>query len=77
MNSVSDSPEPWTKFYGEVAPGTTVSAVSTWGTAELVVDGRGEFSLKLEFDPLPPPGVEVPVVVTMNGIEYQFGRKDK
>ncbi|MEE8497148.1 MAG: hypothetical protein V3S62_01285 [Acidimicrobiia bacterium] len=71
-NSESDSPAPWTKFYGEAEPGTRVLALSDWGSADLVVDARGEFSLKLWFDPLPPPGTEFPILLKIGDTSYEF-----
>ncbi len=72
MVSESDLPSPWTKFYGDALPGTTVIAVSDWGSADLVVDERGEFSLKLEFEPLPPAGLEFPILLTVGSAAYEF-----
>jgi len=71
-NSESDLPAPWTKFYGEAEPGTRVLALSDWGSADLVVDARGEYSLKLWFDPLPPPGTEFPILLKVGDASYEF-----
>ena len=71
-NSQSDSPEPWTKFYGDAGPGTIVTATSDYGSGELVVGEHGEFSLKLFFDLLPPPGEKFPVLVTLDSTPYEF-----
>ena len=70
--SESDLPSPWTKFYGHAEPGVTVLAVSDWGSSDLVVGPGGEFTLKLEFDPLPPAGVEFPILVTIGDAVYEF-----
>jgi len=72
-NSVSDDREPWTRFYGNAAPGSVVTATSNYGAADLVVDTGGEFSLKLFFHELPPPGEEFPIVVTVDEADYHFG----
>ncbi len=71
-NSESDSPRPWTKFYGDTDPGTIVTATSEYGSAVMTVGEHGEFSLKLLFGILPPPGEEFPILVTLGSEAYEF-----
>jgi hypothetical protein len=71
-NSESDSPEPWTKFYGDADEGTIVTATSDYGSADMVVIESGAFRLKLVFDILPPPGETFPILVTLGAAPYEF-----
>ena len=71
-NSSSYAAEPWTKFYGDAAHGTVVTATSEYGSADMVVGESGEFRLKLLFEVLPPPGDKFPVLVTLGSTPYEF-----
>jgi len=71
-NSQSDSPEPWTKFYGDAEEGAVVTATSDYGSADMVVSETGEFRLELFFDILPPPGKAFPILVMLGSSLYEF-----
>jgi hypothetical protein len=72
-NAASDSPEPYTIFYGSGAPGSVVTAVSEYGSADTIVGEDGQFEVKIWFEPLPPAGVQFPIVVTVDGTAHEFG----
>jgi len=69
-NTSSESPEPYLKVYGTAPAGTHVLLQSEYGASDLVVEGGGEFSLKLWFSPLPPPGVPFPVTLKIDHEYY-------
>lgn len=71
-SSWSDSPEPYTVFYGRGEPGSVVSAVSAYAEGNATVGVDGGFELKLWFDPRPPAGLEFPIMVVVDGESYQF-----
>lgn len=70
--SQSDSPEPYTVFYGVAEPGSVVTAISEFGEAITRADGEGNFALKLWFETRPPAGEEFPIIVTADGKDYEF-----
>ena len=71
-HSSSDSPQPYTVFYGDAEPGSIVSAVSAFAEGAVTVGESGTFELKLWFDPIPPAGETFPIVVTADGVPYEF-----
>ena len=65
----------WTKFYGTGNPGDTVWAVSEYGEAQTVIEGNGEWFLKLHFSDDVPPNDEIKVVIESssgNRAEFWF-----
>ncbi|MDJ0497962.1 MAG: hypothetical protein QNJ89_09035 [Acidimicrobiia bacterium] len=67
-----ENESPWTKFYGTGVPGTTVWAVSDYGSAETIVGSNGEWLLKLHFNDELPPNKEIDVVVEGEGGRAEF-----
>ncbi len=70
-NTSSESPEPYLKVYGTAPAGTHVLLQSEYGASDMVVEGNGEFFLKLWFSPLPPAGVQFPVTLKINHEYYK------
>lgn len=69
-NTESWAASPWVKFYGTAAPGTTLAAISEYGSADMTVDSNGEYYFKLYFSTLPPVGQQFAVTVKVNGQVY-------
>ena len=68
-----ENESPWTKFYGTGVPGTTVWAVSEFGSAQTTVEANGEWLLKLHFNDNLPQNQEIGVVVEGEGGRAEFG----
>jgi hypothetical protein len=68
-----ENESPWTKFYGTGVPGTTVWVGSDFGTAQTIVEGNGEWLVKLHFNDNLPANKEVGVVVEGEGGRAEFG----
>lgn len=68
-----ENESPWTKFYGTGIPGTTVWAVSDFGSAQTTVESNGEWLLKLHFNDQLPANKEIGVVVEGERGRAEFG----
>ncbi len=69
-NSESWEPAPWIKFHGTAPAGTTLVALSEYGSADMTVGESGEVYFKLYFSTLPPAGETFPVTLKVNGSVY-------
>ncbi len=64
--------ELWEKFYGTANPGTTIVAVSDYGSADLTVGSEGTYYLKVHFTEPPADTPFTIVVETSEGYRGEF-----
>jgi len=68
---LSDDPHPFAKYYGTAPPGTVVTAVSEFGSADTTAGEEGQWELGIWFEGA-PAGEGFPVTVTVGDEVFQF-----
>ena len=68
---VSDDPHPYERFFGTAPPGTVVTAVSEYGSADTTTGESGHWSLKVWFESA-PQAAEFVVMVTVGDEAFPF-----
>jgi hypothetical protein len=67
----SSAATPYEKIYGTAPPGTVVTVVSDYGSADGTVGESGEYLIKVYFDD-PPKNTTFPIFVTVGDHEFEF-----
>ena len=68
---LSDDPHPFAKYYGTAPPGTPVTAVSDFGSADGTAGEEGHWELGIWFEGA-PTGDGIPVTVTVGDEVFHF-----
>lgn len=70
-DGVSDDAHPFAKYYGTAPPGTPVTAISDFGSAETMAGNHGHWELGIWFEGA-PAGEGFPVTVTVGDEVFHF-----